>query len=87
MRMAFLFPGDRETRPVDDVFVPLIVDYAKATTPQETKASIDAIQRLWYDYVPLIYLGEWFSIFPARNEVKDFSVPAFPIYTNVWLDR
>ena len=93
IRMAFLWPGDPEDpayridRPNDENYKRMIIEYAKATTHEEAMAKVEEIQEYWYENVPLIYLGEWFSIFPARNYVKNFDVKAFPIYTNVWLDK
>ena len=93
MRMAFLWPGDpddpayRIDRPNDENYKRMIIEYAKATTHEEAMAKVEEIQAYWYENIPLIYLGEWFSIFPTRTYVKDFDVKAFPIYTNVWLDK
>jgi len=94
MRMAFLGMYKDDEGNISDHrrrnnprYTDLILDYASAQTREDTMAAVEAIQDEWYSDVPMIYLGEWSSIFPSRKYVKNFLVPAFPIYTNVWLDN
>jgi hypothetical protein len=45
------------------------------------------IQKILYEEVPKIWLGQFSTIFPHWKHVKNFSVPAVPIYINVWVEK
>ena len=87
LRVGFLFPEGGPANPQHGGYKDLILEYATALDLTAKRAAIDKIQALWYEDVPMIYLGTWFSIFPASRDVKNFDVVAFPVYSNVWLDR
>ena len=68
-------------------FKELRLEYAAAQTAQDRLRIVDEIQEIYYDEVPKLWLGQFSSIFPHRTSVQNLSVPAIPIFLNVWLDR
>ena len=68
-------------------FPQLRLEYAAAQSPQERLKIVDEIQEIYYDEVPKIWLGQFSSIFPHSTDVRNLSVPAIPIFLNVWLDE
>jgi peptide/nickel transport system substrate-binding protein len=87
LRVGFLFPEGGPANPQHSGYKDLILEYATAQDLAGKRAAIDKIQALWFEDVPMIYLGTWFSIFPSSKDVKNLNVVAFPYYANVWLDR
>ncbi|MBM3947720.1 MAG: hypothetical protein FJ312_00475 [SAR202 cluster bacterium] len=61
--------------------------FAQATTEEEKLRLVDEIQAEFYKNVPALYLGIFYSIYPATAALKDFEVKAFPFYANSWLER
>jgi peptide/nickel transport system substrate-binding protein len=61
--------------------------YALTSNPQEKLKYVAELQRAFYDEVPFIILGQFSNIFPHWKHVKNFSVPALPIYINVWVEK
>jgi peptide/nickel transport system substrate-binding protein len=53
----------------------------------ERKRYVDEIQRLHYENVPRVFLGRFANIYPHRSWVKNFTVPAYPLYMNVWIEK
>ena len=87
LRVGFLFPEGGPANPQHSGYKDLILEYAAAQNLTDQRKAIDAIQELWYEDVPMIYLGTWFAMFPSSKDVKNLNVVAFPYYANVWLDR
>ena len=73
--------------PVNEEAVELTIAYAQATDPKVQFELLEAIQISMYENVTSMILGQWFSIYPARHELKAFEVTAIPYYANVWLER
>jgi peptide/nickel transport system substrate-binding protein len=65
----------------------LRIDYARAGDSQERTRIIDRVQEILYDEVPFIRLGQWSAIHPYRSWVKNFTVPAAPVYFDTWLEK
>jgi peptide/nickel transport system substrate-binding protein len=65
----------------------LRIDYARAGDSQERTRIISRVQELLYDEVPFIRLGQWSAIHPYRSWVKNFTVPASPVYFDTWLEK
>ena len=68
-------------------FKELRLQYAAAQTAEERLKIVDEIQEIYYDEVPKLWLGQFSSIFPHRNNVQNLSVPAMPVFMNVWMDN
>ena len=68
-------------------FKELRLEYAAAQTAQERLRIVDEIQEIYYDEVPKLWLGQFSSIFPHRTSVQNLSVPAMPVFMNVWMDN
>ena len=71
----------------NDRFKELRLQYAAAQTAQDRLRIVDEIQEIYYDEVPKLWLGQFSSIFPHRTDVQNLTVPAIPIFLNVWLDK
>ena len=66
----------------------LQVEYATAITFEEQYRIAEEIQRIHYEDVMWINLGQFFSIHPHRNWVKNLKpVKSYPHYMNVWLEK
>jgi peptide/nickel transport system substrate-binding protein len=61
--------------------------FAFSTDPVEKQAAADAIQLQLYEDVPHIYFAWWSAIYPYQTYVKNFSVPIFPVFMNVWMEK
>jgi len=66
----------------------LHLEYARAVTFEEQYAIAEKIQRIHYEDVMWINLGQFFSIHPHRKYVKGLKpVKSYPHYMNVWLEK
>ena len=63
------------------------INFALATDPKEQMRYVEELQMLYYTKIPRIYLGQFSSIYPHRSYVKNLTVPAYPLYFNVWLEK
>ncbi len=68
---------------VDD----LIARYAASLDTAEKLSIVGQIQEAFYDEVPSINVGTFFSIHPYRKEVKGFRVSGMHNYHNAWLEE
>ena len=48
---------------------------------------VDELQTIFYDEVPSINVGTFFSIHPYRKEMKGFRVSGLHKYANAWLEQ
>ena len=71
----------------NDRVIELNAEFIRATTDLEKLRIVGEIQELVYEGVPRIWLGQFSALFPHRSWVKNFSVPAVPLFTNVWLEK
>ena len=62
-------------------------EFAQAITETEKLRLVDELQIEFYKNVPALYLGVFYSIYPATAALKNFEVKAFPYYANSWLER
>jgi peptide/nickel transport system substrate-binding protein len=62
-------------------------NFAMATDPKEQMGYVEELQMLYFTKIPRIYLGQFSSIYPHRSYVKNLSVPSYPLYFNVWLEK
>ena len=61
--------------------------FAQAITEPDKLRLVDELQVEFYRNVPALYLGVFYSIYPATSALKNFEVKAFPYYANSWLER
>ncbi len=61
--------------------------FAQAIDEAEKLRLVDELQVEFYRNVPALYLGVFYSIYPATAALKNFEVKAFPYYANSWLER
>jgi len=62
-------------------------DGARTEDRGERKAFVEEIQKLTYDEVPYVPLGQWSQRRAYRNHVKGVLPFAAPLLWNVWLDK
>jgi peptide/nickel transport system substrate-binding protein len=62
-------------------------DWARTDDPTKRKLLVEEIQRLAYDEVPYVPLGQWTQRPSYRSHVKDVLPFAAPVFWNVWLDK
>jgi len=72
---------------VNEEGVELRIAYSQATTQEERFALVELIQRNMYEEVISILLGQFFSIYPHTDQLKNFDIKAIPFYVNTWLER
>ena len=68
---------------VDD----LKAKYAASLDTAEKLSIVDQLQTIFYDEVPTINVGTFFSIHPYRKEVKGFRISGLHKYANAWLEE
>jgi len=61
--------------------------WVRAVDPAEKKRLVEEIQRLYYEDVPFVNLGQFFTIRAARTYVKGHINHPVPFLWNVWLDK
>lgn len=69
----------------------LVDSFNRATDFVERYALWEQIQAMWYDYVPVVKLGDAFTLDVARIQVKGLDDPhhpplLWPYFWNVWLE-
>jgi peptide/nickel transport system substrate-binding protein len=62
-------------------------DWARTEDRAERKVVVEEIQKLAYDEVPYVPLGQWTQRRAYRNHVKGVLPFAAPLLWNVWLDK
>ncbi|MDW8120021.1 MAG: ABC transporter substrate-binding protein, partial [Chloroflexota bacterium] len=65
----------------------LRTQWVKETDHSKRKQIADEIQKLHYEEVPYVNLGQFFNIRAARKEVKGLIVHPVTILWNIWLDK
>jgi peptide/nickel transport system substrate-binding protein len=65
----------------------LRAEWARTEDPVKRKALVEEIQRLAYDEVPYVPLGQWTQRRAYRSHVKGVVPFAAPVLWNVWLDK
>ena len=65
----------------------LRAEWARTEDPAKRQALVEEIQRLAYDEVPYVPLGQWTQRRAYRSHVKGAVPFAAPILWNVWLDK
>ncbi len=66
----------------------LAQQYATSLDPAERTRIVDEIERIAWEEVPYLGIGQFFLTTPYRKWVKNFTViKAMPNYNNVWLER
>jgi peptide/nickel transport system substrate-binding protein len=65
----------------------LRAEWARTEDPAKRRALVEEIQRLAYDEVPYVPLGQWTQRRAYRSYVKGVVPFAAPVLWNVWLDR
>jgi peptide/nickel transport system substrate-binding protein len=74
---GFTFPDQIEARK----------EFAFAATPAEQMVAVEKLQMAYFINVPRIYGGQWSSIFPYRNYIKNFTTPSYPMYMHAWIEK
>ena len=72
---------------VDDDMLTFRRNFALAKTQAEKMSWIEKIQLKYFEDIPRVWLGQFSNIFPHRSYVKNMTVPAMPIYHNVWFEK
>lgn len=54
--------------------------------PAKQKAHWDEVQKLFWEDLPVIHLGDWFNLDVKRKELKGFQQAAKVFFWNTWLD-
>ena len=62
-------------------------EFAFAATPAEVMAAVEKLQMAYFTNVPRIYGGQWSSIFPHRDYIKNLTVPSYPMYIHAWMEK
>ena len=62
-------------------------NFDMATDPKEQMGYVEELHMLYFTKIPRIYLCQFSSIYPHRSYVKNLSVPSYPLYFNVWLEK
>jgi peptide/nickel transport system substrate-binding protein len=62
-------------------------EWARTEDAAKRKALVEEIQRLAYDEVPYVPLGQWTQRRAYRSHVKGAVPFAAPVLWNVWLDK
>jgi peptide/nickel transport system substrate-binding protein len=65
----------------------LRAEWARTEDPAKRQALVEEIQRLAYDEVPYVPLGQWTQRRAYRSHVKGAVPFAAPVLWNVWLDK
>ncbi|MFN3974185.1 MAG: ABC transporter substrate-binding protein [Dehalococcoidia bacterium] len=63
------------------------IQWAKETDPAKRKQIVDEIQKLYYEEVPYVNLGQFFGIRAAQKYVKGHINHPVPFLWNIWLDK
>ena len=74
---GFTFPDQIEARK----------EFAFAATPAEQLAAVEKLQMAYFINVPRIYGGQWSSIYPYRDYIKNFTTPSYPMYMHAWISK
>jgi peptide/nickel transport system substrate-binding protein len=62
--------------------------FARSGDPKEQKRLVEDIQRLFYEELPVLKIGEYFGINAAGTYVRGcLDTPTDPVFWNVWLAR
>jgi peptide/nickel transport system substrate-binding protein len=61
----------------------LRTQYARETDPAKQKAIAEAVQVRATEWTPLIHLGQWYPVAPARKNIAGILAPGVPVFWNV----
>ena len=65
----------------------VVARYAKAKDAAERLSVAEEMQKIMYEDVWMVPLGQWFPMHPHRTYVKNLQPYSIPTYYNVWLER
>jgi peptide/nickel transport system substrate-binding protein len=69
--------------PCDPEMEKLRTQYARETDPAKLKVIAEAVQVRVTEWTPLIPLGMWYPVAPARKNVAGILDPGVPVFWNV----
>lgn len=69
--------------PCDEQMEELRDKFARATSNEEQKELIDAIQKRWTEYPTHIHLGQWNTTSALRNNVQGYLQSGVPVFWNI----
>jgi peptide/nickel transport system substrate-binding protein len=69
--------------PCDSEMERLRTQYARETDPAKQKAIAEAVQVRATEWTPLIHLGQWYPVAPARKNIAGILAPGVPVFWNV----
>ena len=89
LAMAFLNSGCDKALfgwPCDEEIEQLRDDFARATSFDDQKAIVEALQARWVEYPTHIHLGQWNTPSALRNNVKGYLSAGVPVFWNISKD-